>query len=619
MAANSYNKRVSEPLRQKIASLPTKPGVYLHKDASSKILYVGKAKNLRNRVRSYFQRKPDHDAKTVALVAKVADVDVIVTRSEVEALLLESNFIKQYKPPYNVVLRDDKHYLFVKITSDDLPRVTTVRRVADDGGKYFGPYTSAYSLRSTLKHLRKAFPYAVPGDPCDDKHRGRPCLDYHIGLCPAVQHGKTSPEDYRRTLAEVARVLKGQSDALLKRFQAEMQQAAKHHQYERAAAARDRLAHLEAIRHDQQAVDTKRANRDVVGLARDKGHAIVTLLNVREGKVVARNHFTFWGEGEASDGEVLDGFLGQYYKEATNLPDEVLVPEQSDNAPLVARLLADRRGKRTPVAVPARGTRRKLVDLANQNAKQHLRDLRREWMADQQRTDQALSELRTALDLPSAPHRIECFDISTLSGTSTVGSMVVFRDGKPAKAHYRRFRIKHVTGIDDFAAMREVLGRRFAKVAKSERSDDDSFGVLPDLVIIDGGKGQVSAAAQVLEDIGCGQLPMIGLAKRLEEVVRYRKDQGDFTVEQLPASSQGLYLLQRVRDEAHRFAITYNRQMRSKRTVRSALDELPGIGPKRKKDLLRRFGSVARIRQAGLPEIEAVVGKAAGKVVKENL
>lgn len=642
---------MTDKLQQKLASLPTKPGVYLHKDAKGKILYVGKAKNLRNRVRSYFRQQKNQKPKTKILVSKIADIDIIIARSEVEALLVESNFIKQYRPPYNVVLRDDKQYLFVKVTiGEKWPRVTTARRITDKA-RYFGPYTSSFAVRQTLKNLRKIFPYCLPNDPCDSQNR--PCLYYQLGLCPSPQHGKISEEDYRRNIERIIRVLEGDIKEVRGQLTTRMNQLSREQDFEQAAKCRDKLAHLEAILSTQQAVDTKQSNRDVIGLARDEGQAVVVLITVRRGRVVARNEFTFWGSGESSNGEVIDSFLGQYYKTATNLPDEVLIPCDVDNARVVSVYLAERRGRKVPVEQPQRGSRRKLLDLAQTNAREHLKQLRQAWLEDERRTTGAVTELCEKLHLPKPPTRIECYDISTLTGTSTVGSMVVFTDGQPDKAHYRRFQIRHVKGIDDFSAMREVLSRRFRRLKKPAThaqgqtlSVDASFEALPDLIVIDGGKGQVSAAEAALRGCGATDIPLIGLAKRLEEIViqhsppmsslaagrgsfsankkegsSLRKDdnKGSFLVKTLPPDSQALYLLQRIRDEAHRFAITYNRNMRSRRGTRSALDELPGIGPVKKKQLIKVFGSVAKVRQADLPAIQAVVGKAAGRVIKENL
>jgi excinuclease ABC subunit C len=438
-------------------------------------------------------------------------------------------------------------------------------------------------------------------------------------LCPSPQYGHITAEDYRTNIDRIARVLDGKADELKAVIEERMQEAAANQQFEVAATARDQLSHLEALLHQQEVVSTKEANRDLIGLARDEGQAAVVLMTVRRGRVVAQKQFTFWGSEDAdSSAEVLDSFLAQYYKAATSLPDEVLVPVESENGRPVSDYLTERKGKRVTVEVPKRGERKRLIELAMANAAEYLRQLRGSWMRDEAKRQAALSELKQELKLPAEPDRIECYDISHLSGTSTVGSMVVFRNGESDSGHYRRFQIKHVAGVDDFASMQEVLRRRFARLAKGEGSTDESFGTRPDLVIIDGGKGQVSAAAETMAECDLADLPMIGLAKRLEEIV-VRSPDGTFSVIQLAPDSEALYLLQRIRDEAHRFAITYNRQMRKKRTVRSALDDLPGIGPTRKKQLLRKFGSVTRIRQADLSEIQAVIGKAAGQVVKENL
>jgi excinuclease ABC subunit C len=613
---------MTEKLQQKLKQLPTKPGVYLHKDAAGKILYVGKAKNLRSRVKSYFRAKPDHDPKTRIMVSKAADLDWIVTRSEVEALLVEANFIKQYRPPYNVVLRDDKNYSFIKITDERWPRVTTARNNRDPKARHFGPYTNSAAVTHTLKTLRRIFPYCLANDQCDDSGRSRPCLYYHLGLCPSPQHGKISDEDYQANIDGLIRVLGGQAEPVRRQLESEMRQASKSRQYERAAGLRDRLDSLQRLLERQQAVTPKPVNRDAVGLALDQGHAVVTLMNVRDGRLVARKQFSFWGAGRSSDREVLDSFLSQYYRVATNVPDEIVIPFEVETADVVARYLGTLREKRVRATVAKRGDRRKLLELAHTNAAEYLRQVRSAWVEDQERTEGALDELAKRLDLNQPPARIECYDISTLSGTSTVGSMVVFQDGRPAPAHYRRFRIRHVKGVDDYASLQEVLRRRFRRLRAEggeSESADASFATVPELIVIDGGKGQVSAAAKVLAEVGLGNLALVGLAKRFEDVYLHDPDSGKMVEVSLRKDSKALYLLERTRDEAHRFAITYGRRVRQKSGAMSTLDDLPGIGPVKKRQLLRKFGSVTRIKQAKLPELEALVGKSAGRVVKENL
>ncbi len=608
-------------VQHQLADLPTKPGVYLFKDEVGKILYVGKAKRLRNRVRSYFQKRTGTDAKLRVLVPKIASIDTIVTSNEVEALLLESNFIKQYRPPYNVRLRDDKHYLFIKVTlGERFPRVTTARRVTARSGeraRYFGPYTDGRAVRQTLKTLRKAFPYCLSNDPCDDPSRSRPCLYHHLGLCPSPQYGKISEEAYRRNIDGLMRALDGRTDTVQAMLRQEMQAASRRHAYEQAARLRDRLESLEALLARQQAVDPKLANRDVIGLAREGAHAVALLLTVRQGRIVARKDFGLQGAKDSAEAELLDGFLGQYYKAATSLPDEVLVPFTAAAAGAVSGYLSERRGRKVPVVVPQRGHRRKLLALAQENAAEQLAKVTSRWNVAAARREQGLTGLADALGLATPPVRIECYDISTLGGTSTVGSMTVFRDGTAAPAHYRRFRVAGVQGVDDFASLREVVRRRFKRAAAGTGSGDASFGTLPDLVVIDGGKGQVSAAAGVLMELGLSDLPLIGLAKRFEEVFRWTGSRAEPVG--IAADAPGSRLLQEIRDEAHRFAITYGRSTHRKSARRSALDGVPGIGPARKRDLVRAFGSVKGVREASLPAIQAVVGTAAGRAVKENL
>lgn len=608
-----------------LATLPAKPGVYLFKDEAGKILYVGKAKRLRTRVRSYFSKRAEANLKIRVFVPKIRQIDTVVTKNEVEALLLESNFIKQYRPPYNVRLRDDKHYVFIRVTlGERYPRVSTARRVADKSARYFGPYTDGRAVRSTLKTLRKIFPYCLPNDPCDDPSRQRPCLYHHLGLCPSPQYGKISEEDYRANIEGLMRALDGKTDDVQERLRKDMRNASQRHAFEQAAALRDRLESLESLLARQQAVDPKLANRDVIGIARSERYAVAVLLTVRQGRVVARKDFNFdigRGARESTEAELLDGFLGQYYKAATNLPDEVLVSLKVPSAVTVSRYLSERCGRKVPVGVPARGNRRQLLGMAEENAREYLARQQARWSSELARREQGLSGLARALGMTASPARIECYDVSTLGGTATVGSMVVMRDGAPSPAHYRRFRIATVRGVDDFAAMREMLGRRFKRIKRASAAgpgpEDESFGVLPDLVVIDGGKGQVSTAAGVLEELGLSDVPLIGLAKRFEEV--YRWDGRQASPVSLPKDAPGSLLLRQLRDEAHRFAITYGRKTARKTTKGSVLDAVPGVGPAKKKLLIRHFGSVQGVRDADLPAVQAVVGKAAGKTVKEHL
>ncbi len=551
------------------------------------------------------------------MVPKIASIDTIITRNEVEALLVESNLIKQHRPPYNVVLRDDKHYVFIKMTtSEPWPRVFTVRRTSEGKDRYFGPYTSSWNVRKSLKALRHVFPWCdlahKLGDPTKNT---RPCFHYRLGLCPGACIGKLSPEEYRDSLQGLVRFLDGEDSAgVASRLEEEMNTAAADQDYERAARCRDRLMALEDIQQRQQAIDPKRRNRDVVGLARDEGHAALILLTIRGGRVMARKEFTFWGEGEAGDSEILDSFIAQYYKVATNLPDEVLLPADVPNAPIVAELLTHQRGRKVLLQYPRRGERRALLDLAQRNADDFLLQLRQNWISDEASTSLALNDLKTRLSLPEMPHRIECYDISNLTGTATTASMVVFTDGHPRKSDYRRFSIKEVKGIDDFASMREVLRRRFSKVASSS---DASFAALPSLVVVDGGKGQVGAAADVFAELGLGDIPLIGLAKQREEVVI--KVGESYQSKLLPGDAPGLYLLQRVRDEAHRFALSYNRSIRSRQSTKSSLDSIPGIGPAKRKVLLKSFGSVAGIRRATDEELAAIVGPKLAAEIKDQL
>ena len=608
-----------------LKALPTRPGVYLMKSAAGEVIYVGKAANLKNRVRSYFGAPAGLEPKTRRLVQNIADFEFIVTSNEQEALILEATLVKQYQPHFNIRLKDDKHYPYLKVDlADPWPRVYITRRVEEDGARYFGPYASSSSVRMTLDLVKKLFPWRS----CTKTITGndpRPCLDYYIKRCIAPCTSYCTKEEYDAVIQQVILFLDGRTDEVLENLTDKMTDAAERFDYEQAAMYRDQIEAIGKVTERQQMATTKPVDMDVFGLARDEDEACVQVFFVRGTKVVGRDHFMLQGVREESDAQVLGSFLEQFYGSAVYIPRDILLPARPGEAPLIMLWLSGRRGKQVHITVPQKGERRKLVDLANENARQALEMNRVKWLADAGKTRAALEELQDELGLPTIPRRIECYDVSNIQGTSSVASMVVFLDGHPQPAEYRRFKIKTVEGANDVASMGEVLRRRFrrarehaeAAASADGKTRDRQWADLPDLVVVDGGKPQLSAAVDSMRDSGAGHLPVIGLAKENEEI--FAKDVSDPIA--LPPTSQALYLLQRVRDEAHRFAITFHRQVRGKRAIQSRLDDIPGIGPARKKALLRKFGSVRAIREAPVEEIASTVGmtRTLAEAVKRSL
>ncbi len=628
----SPQRELPAPLRAVLRRLPTSPGVYLMKNATGRVLYVGKADSLRGRVASYFGARGPEDARIVRMVTEVADVEYIVTDTVSEAYLLESNLIKEHRPRFNIRLRDDKSYPFVKITlGEDFPRIVRTRRLVRDGSRYFGPYASASSVDETLKLLRKIFPFRTCNLDIPEGKRvlERPCLLYYINRCQGPCIEAIPKPDYRETIGQIVDFLDGRQEPIAAQLRSEMAGHSDALRYEQAATTRDKLRAVERTMEQQKMAAFSRAEHDVIGLAREEDEACIQVMQVRIGKLIGREHFIVEGARDVTDAEVLGSFLQQYYASTDAVPRALLTPLMPADADDLAAYLADRRGVRVTISVPERGEKRRLVALATGNAIEALARERAEWLADTAKRDEALTELTSALGLQRVPERIECYDMSNIQGTSAVGSMVVFIDGRPEPKEYRRFRIRSGDTPDDFRMMAEVLRRRFSRVAKlrsetgalslaavgadeapeeleteeGERPREQGWAV-PDLVIVDGGKGQLSAAVGVMNELAITDVPLTGLAKRFEEL--YLPGRSDPVV--LPRRSQALYLVQRIRDEAHRFAITYHRDVRGKRALRSELDEIAGIGPGRKKALLKRFGSVRRIREASVDEVAATPG-----------
>ncbi|RLE35845.1 excinuclease ABC subunit C [Candidatus Acetothermia bacterium] len=592
----------SDRLAERLAQLPAAPGVYLMRDARGKVIYVGKAAVLRNRVRSYFHAPSGLSEKTRRLVAEIADLEVIQTATEAEAFLLEDALIKKYQPRFNIRLRDDKRYPYLKITAEPFPRVMIVRRRARDGARYFGPYTNAKAMRATLKLAQKLFPIRTCNLALPLKNPRRPCLNYHIGRCLAPCAGLVSQEEYGRAVDGAAMLFEGRISGLVQSLRARMRDAADREQFELAARLRDQIFALNRALERQSVALPDTVDRDVIGIAIDGESACAQVFFVRGGRLSGRETFHLRAPGTPTKAEVLSAFLSQYYAAAAVVPKEVLLPVAPDDAAEIADWLSSLRGNKVRLKVPQRGEKRRLVALACDNARY---SLKREGAAAAlvgEETSDALAELAEALSLSAFPQRIEAFDISNTQGGEATGSMVVFEDGRPRRDAYRRFKVHLAGKPDDYAMMREVLLRRFRR-GLAELHDPTvshgKFSQFPDLLLIDGGKGQLAVALSVLKELELDGIEAIGLAKRHEEIYR----PGESAPLRLPPESKALLLLRHIRDEAHRFAITYHRKLRGKRSLASVLDEIPGIGPKRRKALIKAFGSLEKLKQASVDEI----------------
>ncbi len=603
----------SEKIDTILGSLPESPGCYLMKDESGKIIYVGKAINLKNRVRSYFQKSNDHSFKTRRMVENIRDIEWIVVASELEALILEMNLIKEHRPFYNVRLKDDKRYPYIKIHwQDDFPKVSVTRNMVQDGSRYYGPYTSVWAVHQTLDILRKIFPYLTCAREITGKDP-RPCLYFDIHLCSGPCIGAISKADYRQMIEDLAKFLEGKTDPVLKRLQTEMERASEQLNYEKAAVVRDQILAVERVVERQKIISSERKDSDVIAMARNNGEACVQIFFIRSGKLIGREYFILEGTEEEDNTEILEEFIKQFYSQAAYIPNKVMLPQEVEEAMIINEWLNTRRGgEKVQITVPKRGQSKELVKMAAENAAETLRALEIRWKADKDRQRDALGEIQQALGMPEPPNRIECYDISNTQGSASVGSMVVFEQGIPNKKLYRRFNIRTVTGPDDFASMREVLTRRFSNYfTENEAKDtpgykpDLAFSILPDLLIVDGGKGQLRQAMDVLEEISLtGQFTIVGLAKQEEELFLPNMSESV----RLDDHSQGYYLVQRIRDEAHRFAITAHRNRRGKIGLTSRLDAIPGIGPARRKELIAKFGSIQGILEAEPEEIAKIKG-----------
>ena len=613
VVAEQVNIRITRgdvALPEKLENLPAAPGVYQHKDAAGKVLYVGKAKNLRNRVRQYFQKSRSLGPRIEQMLTKATDLDVIVTDSEVEALILEANLIKKFKPRYNVSLKDDKSYPYIVITGEPYPRVFITRHVRRDGSRYFGPYTDVKNVRSALKAIRDIFMIRSCNFLIDEeairKKKFKVCLDYHIKKCEGPCEGLVSRERYNAMIDQVASLLRGKTGSLIRTLRAEMERLAAERRFEDAAVLRDRIKGLEAYSERQKATDLDSTDRDIVAFASDADDACGVIFKLRDGKMVGRQHYYMGNVEGKPEGEILEALLQQYYLEAEDIPSEVYTPVPLEDAEAFARWLGTRRGEPVTLAVPQGGEEAKLVRLTQSNAKFLLEELKIQKMKRADYIPHPLLALQKDLGLDRVPRKIECFDNSNIQGSDPVASMVVFVDGKPRKSEYRKFKIQSVSGPDDFASMREIIERRYTRLLEEQ-------GELPDLIVVDGGKGQLSSAVDVLAKLGLKEQPVIGLAKKLEEVFL----PGRSDPEMIAKASSGLRLLQQVRDEAHRFAITFHRTLRTKRTLQTELDLIEGVGNKRAKELLEAFGSVQGVKFATPEQLAEVVGEKTAAKIRE--
>jgi excinuclease ABC subunit C len=595
-------------IESQLKRLSTGPGVYIFRDSQSEVLYVGKAKSLRQRVRSYFQAGSSDTRQGIKhMASRVETIETIVTSTEVEALHLEQNLVKRHRPPFNVRLRDDKSFPYIAVTvEDDYPRVMFTRERHRRGVVYFGPYANAKTVRETLDVLNRVFRYRPCEGPQPGRRSGIPCLDFHIERCHAPCVGYISKDDYREVIEQVIEFLSGEDRPIRRRLEEQMREAAAEERFEDAARYRNRLRAIERL-SERQAVERRSIGTiDVIGIAVSAERAAVQVFPLRDGRMVDRYAFHLENAAGEELGEVVEQFCLEYYGSSRSIPKQILVPRGAGDTTALEEFLSERRGSRVEVRAPERGEKRRVQELAQQNAQLALES--ETFVAESKRVRriEALEELRETLNLESLPLRIECFDISNIQGQEVVGSMVVFEDAVAKKAHYRKFTVRSVDGQDDFASMREVISRRFSRLAADPGSDDwnESFAATPNLVVIDGGKGQLSAALAAMQELDLPRVAVIALAKRIEEVfVPWRS-----APILLPAHSPGLQLLQRIRDEAHRFAVTFHRQRRDAASRESMFDQLDGVGPARRRALLQHFGSAERVLDATEVELESVPG-----------
>lgn len=635
-------------VEEKLKLLPTQPGCYIYKDEHGSVLYVGKALVLRNRVRSYFQASAKHGPRIDRLVRKVRDIEWMVVDSEIEALVLECNLIKQHRPPFNVRMRDDKSYPYITITDEDFPRVMFTRRLRKDKAKYFGPYPSAFAVRDTLQLLHKTFPLIPCGKSWSGAPVQRPCLYYHLGRCLGPCAGLSDRTEYGKVLEKIERFLGGKEEMMVEDLKKEMEAAAETLDFEKAAKIRDQLNAIQTVLSRQKVLSADQVDQDVIAVVKDDRGAAIQMLYIRGGKLIGQRQYVLDGASDAPPQEAVGEFVKQYYAESPDVPREILLPVEIEERNIVQTWLRQRKGGAVSVEVPQTGEKARLVDMAAANAEQALAQFAQEMQQKEVWAEEAMGQLQDALGLEMPPLRVEGYDISNIQGTAPTGSMVVTENGQPAKEEYRRFKIRfHPESPNDFAMMHEVITRRL----RAYVDGDEKFQKLPDLIMIDGGKGQLAAALKARDELGL-TVPMVGLAKRHEliyvpveptgellqdiremEAALAKPARGEYSYDrpapksysyrevELPLNSPGLMMLRKLRDEAHRFALSYHRKLRDKKVGGSSLDEIPGVGPRRKRLLLRTFGSMEGIRRATVDEIAAVptLTKAVATKIKDYL
>ncbi len=600
--------KTNREIEEKLVSLPKKPGIYQFKDEKGTVIYVGKAINLRSRVMSYFREKVD-SPKTAALVKRISDLEVIVTENEIEALVLENNLIKQFSPRYNVLLKDGKSYPYIRVTNEPYPRVFATRDIVRDGSKYFGPYTDVKSMRQSLRMINKIFKIRSCKYHIDDDviraGKIKVCLDYHIKKCDGPCEGLISEKDYGEMVNHVVQVLRGKTDELISKLESEMNSAAENLDFEKAAEIRDKIEKLKVYTSKQKVVSVDNEDRDIISVAGEDKDAACTILNIRSGKLVGKKQLKLSVNLKQNESEIIAEALRFYYSEFVDIPHEILLEKKPENEEMLIKWLNSKSERKVKFVIPQReGEKKSLLRMCRQNAILMLKDIQLQRMKKEGDIPHVITALKRDLHLKKPPVKIECFDISNIQGTDTVASMVVFVNGKPKKSLYRKFIIKSVSGPDDFASMEEVIERRYSRLVKENQP-------FPDLIMVDGGKGQLSSAVKILKNLGVNNQEIIGLAKRLEEVYL----PGIADPQSIPKTSSGLKLLQHVRDEAHRFAITFHRQRRSKRTLTSELLEIKGVGKKIAEKLLTHFNSIDEIRKAEVDELAEVIGKAKARLV----
>lgn len=602
-------------LEDKLKNLPEKPGVYIMRDEYNEIIYIGKAINLKNRVRQYFQNSKNQHPKVAAMVERITDLEYIITDSELEALILECNLIKKHRPKYNVMLKDDKQYPYIKITiKEDYPRLLIVREIKKDGAKYFGPYTDVTAVNRTIDLLKGLFPIRYCSKNISRAiGKERPCLNYHIKKCIGPCRGNVSKEQYRELIDSIIMMLEGKQEEVLKELEDKMHQAAENLDFEKAAEIRDNMNSLIKIAEKQKVISSALIDQDIIAFALNESESCIQIFFVRGGKLIGREHFLIEDTKLSDSKEILSSFIKQYYGSDALIPREIILQEEIDEINIIERWLSDKKGGRVKLVVPRRGEKQKLIEMVSRNAEDTLRLLIEKQKNDTEKTMGACRELKDILELNAMPARIEAFDISNIQGVLNVGSMIVFEQGKPNNRNYRRFRIKSVEGANDYESMREIIERRFVHGLKereeleAEEKDFElgRFSVFPDMILLDGGVGQVNAVLPVLRELDIN-IPVCGMVKDDKHRTRGLIYNGREI--ELPKGSKAFRLISAIQEEAHRFAISYHKSLRSKATVKSALDDIPGIGPARRKALLKSFGSLKNIKKASLEELEKVQG-----------